>query len=652
MGRIKTDRNITAARVLALILALLLALAALGISPGAARAEEPAPSETPLEASATPEPEPEPEPEFEEESSPAGAAALSKAAPLPEHEEAEDASLKITMVDGYPCVAGEVLVQFRRSASDASVRAALKAVEAENPEEIANNLHVVEVPEGETIPGYIETLESQPNVLFAQPNYVYYLPETKFVPASGLPENYSPSDLTTPPTNDPGLSLQWHLDKIGAFSAWNITMGDSSVCVAVLDTGADLTHPDFVGRIDLAKCKDVVDNDGSAQDDDGHGTHVAGIIAATANNGQYGAGVAPGVSLMIVDVFHKEYDPEGDEYISLATSEDIVAGIYHAIHNGADVINMSLGGYSVDQVEIEAVNAAAAAGVVVVAAAGNENTSDAIYPGDLESVICVTATGPNDEFASYSNYGPAKDIAAPGGNGVDPLGWIFSTYPLVDPITGNITNGYAWGAGTSMAAPVVSGVAALMLSADPSLSVDDIKSKLYNSAVDLGEKGKDIYFGHGRVNAAAAVLSARGISTSSFAINRRTGFLTGVPVGTSLPALRSALTIPYGSLSFYDAQDNPVSDGIVKTGMTVKLFENVSSDASVLEKLTIAVKGDVSGDGGLSIADYTLLRVYLLNLYTLSPAAAVASDVTSDGKLDVSDYTNIRLALLKVKPLG
>lgn len=202
--------------------------------------------------------------------------------------------------------------------------------------------------------------------------------------------------------------------------------------------------------------------------------------------------------------------------------------------------------------------------------------------------------------------------------------------------------------GTSMAAPVVSGVAALMLSADPSLSVNDIKNKLYSSAVDLGAKGKDDYFGNGRVNAVSAVRSALGITTSPFTIDRRTSFLTGVPVGTSLSALQSALTIPFGALSFYDAQENPVSESVAKTGMKVQLID----EDVVKDELAIAVKGDVNGDGGLSIADYTLLRLYLLGRFSLSPAAAVAGDVTGDSALGIADYTDIRLALLKLKPLS
>lgn len=644
--KIKSDRTIPAARVLALLLALLLALAVLGISPGVACAEEPAkpdvaPSETSTEVSPLPEPE---EPEAEDALM--AAAAPAEAAPLLEPAETGNDALAVTTVGGFPCVSGEVLVQFRRSASDADVQAALASVDAEDPEEIVNNLHVVEVPEGETIPGYIETLEEQPNVLFAQPNYVYYQADTNVVPASGLSEDRSPIDLPIDPPNDAYLAYQWYLAKIGAYTAWNTTMGDSGVRVAVLDTGADLDHPDLVGRI-VAQT-DVVDNDGSAEDDNGHGTHVAGIIAATANNNIGVAGVAPGVSLIIVDVFH--IDGAGKHK---ATTASIAAGIYYALEEGADIINLSLGGYQVDTAERNAIDAAAAAGVMVVAAAGNDNTSATIYPGDLSSVICVTATGPNDERAPYSNYGPAKDIAAPGGNGTyakneQPVGWMLSTYPMIDPITGEDTSGFAWVRGTSSAAPVVSGVVALMLSADPSLSVDDVKSKLYNSAADLGAKGKDDYFGNGRVNAASAVRSVRGITASSFTIDRRISCLVGVPIGTSIPALQAALTVPFGTISLYDAQGAVVSEGVAKTGMTAWLIDGgVTKD-----ELTIAVKGDVNGDGSLSIADYTLLRLHLLNKISLSPVAAVAGDANGDSALGIADYTDIRLALLKLKPLS
>jgi subtilisin family serine protease len=646
--RTKDGRPIPAGtKALALALALLLALAVLGISPAAARAEEPAGldaavSEPPTETSTAPEPE-----ETDTVSLTPASETPAEASLPPQEEESDDGAFSVTTVNGLPCVADEVLVQFKRSTSDAEMQSTLQSVDAGAPEEIKDNLHLAEIPEGETISGYIETLEDQPDVLFAQPNYVYYLADTNIVPASNLQENRSPEATYT---NDSYLVWQWHLAKIGAYTAWDTTMGDSGVRVAVLDTGADLDHPDLVGRI-VAQT-DVVDNDGSAEDDGGHGTHVAGIIAATADNSIGVAGVAPGVSLIVVDIFHWDNngtpdDTEDDEL--LATTQDILEGINYSIANSADVINLSLGGYSNDTVEANAIAAAATAGVVVVAAAGNNATSAAIYPGDLDSVICVTATGPIDEFASYSNYGSAKDIAAPGGTGSyasseQPVNWILSTYP----ITAQTPTGYAWALGTSMATPVVSGVAALMLSADPTLSVSDLKSKLYSSAVDLGTVGKDIYFGNGRVNAASAVRSVLGISASSFAIDRRTSCLVSVPVGTQLSAVQDALTSSFGTISFYDAQGGTVSGGVAATSMVAQLTDG----GVVKDELTLAVKGDANGDGSLSIADYTVLRLWLLNKYSFSVAATVAADVTGDGMLGISDYTDIRLALLNLKPLS
>jgi hypothetical protein len=249
------------------------------------------------------------------------------------------------------------------------------------------------------------------------------------------------------------------------------------------------------------------------------------------------------------------------------------------------------------------------------------------------------ATDRNDARAVYSNYGPSKDIAAPGGDGSSEEGWILSTAP---------GGYYAWMKGTSAAAPVVSGVVALMLSADPSLTVSDVKSRLYGSAVDLGMVGKDDYFGHGRVNAAYAIRSVRGLHASAFSIDRRTGCVVGVPVGTLLPAVRAALSSSFGTVSFYDAQGNAAPEGVAKTGMYAQLKDG----AIVKDELAIAVMGDVNGDGDLSISDYTQLRLHLLQIISLPVAACAAGEVSGDGALNITDYTYIRLALQELRPLG
>lgn len=367
---------------------------------------------------------------------------------------------QITKVNGAECVDGEVIVKFKDSVSDASAENTLYAMDSDVLKKLpADDIKLAEVPEGYTVKGFIDTLEKKPNVEYAQPNYAYSLDKT---------------------VNDTYASGQWHLSKINANKAWDITMGSPDIRVAVLDTGIDLDHPEFSGQI-YAQA-DVVDNDGSADDDTGHGTHVAGIIAAKADNSTGVAGIAPGVKLIVVDVFGPSY----------AYTTDIVKGIDYAIDKGANVINVSFGCYQNDSALETEINKATTAGAVFVAAAGNDNTTSTCYPSDYDACISVIATTSSDAKASYSNYGPLKDISAPGSN-------ILSTY---------LNGGYAYMSGTSMASPVVTGVVALMLSANHGLNVDDVKNILYSTANDLGPEGKDDTYGYGRVDACAAVTAA------------------------------------------------------------------------------------------------------------------------------------------------
>ena len=606
----RSQRRGKAAITLALI--LLLAFSIWSWEPGAAFAEEPSPQATPSASPVLSDTDADDlsETEFAEITVPT--------------EESDEA---ITWVDGLPCVVGEVLVQFSENASDAEVQSAMSALDTQNLEEIKDNLHVAEVPEGETIADYIDTLEKEPDVLYAQPNYVYYLTDTDNVVTldESTEDNRGPEGTA----NDSYLGYQWYLDTIGAYSAWDTTMGNSGVRVAVIDTGADLNHPDLTGRILYQT--DVVDNDGNANDDEGHGTHVAGTIAATANNGIGVAGVAPGVSLIVVDAFNTN----GIEW--WATSASVVSGINYARSKGANVINLSLGSYGLDIAEQTALDAAVSAGVVVVAAAGNDSTSTIHYPSDLDSVISVTATDIYDAFASYSNYGPQKDISAPGGDGYyadneQPVGWILSTY----------IDGYAWMAGTSMAAPVVSGVVALMLSSNYSLSVNDVKDYLYNSATDLGSTGRDQFFGYGRVDAYLAVDTVPAIWSSRYAIDRRGSYLTGVADGTSIGTLKSFLTSDNGLIKVYNTSGQEVTSGNVATGMRVKLMDG----ATVLDNLAVVIKGDVNGDGRITVSDYALVRLHILGLKTASGAYLEACDVNDNGSVNVMDYTDIRLDIL------
>lgn len=286
--------------------------------------------------------------------------------------------------------------------------------------------------------------------------------------------------------NDPLISKQWFLDAISANEAWKVTSGNG-VKVAVLDTGCDVNHEDLKNNI--AETYSTIDGKTDVTDNVGHGTHCAGTIAAALDNKVGGAGVAPGAKLCIIKVSKSG---------SMAFA-DVMKGLSKAGDMGADVVSMSFGGYYFDSSALamfqNSVNNLRDKGTVLMAAAGNESTSDKCYPASLENVISVAAAGygmyaentldghtysPSDpELAWYSNYGTTVDIIAPGGScknntygSVDNL----STVPGSYDSDGKLETGYAYMAGTSMACPVATGVAALIFSANSDLINDNTAS--------------------------------------------------------------------------------------------------------------------------------------------------------------------------------
>lgn len=288
------------------------------------------------------------------------------------------------------------------------------------------------------------------------------------------------------PSLPPAEIMPWGISKIQANTVWATTTGQG-VKVAILDTGINLSHPDLAANI--IGGYNAISVLKSANDDNGHGSHVAGIIAAVDNNiGVIGA--SHGVSLLAVKVL----DRRGSGYIS-----DIIEGLDWAAAQGAQMVNMSLG-TSADILSLhEAIIRATRAGVTVVAAAGNNYGGAVDYPGAYPEVIAVSATDSSDRFASFSSAGPAVDLAAPGAS-------IYSTYK---------DGKYQTLSGTSMATPHVVGVAALLLGRPVGLNDLDgdgvwdpteIQNRLEATADDLGDAGKDNLFGAGLVNAARAVL--------------------------------------------------------------------------------------------------------------------------------------------------
>ena len=269
--------------------------------------------------------------------------------------------------------------------------------------------------------------------------------------------------------NDPRFDEQWGLIKARFKEAWSSTRG-KGIKIAVIDSGAAVRHPDLRRKIALQR--DFKDNDGTVEDSAGHGTHVAGTVAAATNNGTGVAGGCPACRLVIAKVF----DPKGGYDFAIAR------GITWSADHGARVINCSFTGPGDSRALKEAIDHAASKGAVVVAAAGNGDTNNPRYPAAYPNVIAVAATNEEDRRASFSNFGSWVDVAAPG------VG-VLSTVP----------GGYDQFNGTSMAAPHVSALAGLL--AAQGRGPRAIRDRILRTALDLGPKGRDPYYGRGRIRA-------------------------------------------------------------------------------------------------------------------------------------------------------
>jgi thermitase len=366
---------------------------------------------------------------------------------------------------GAPYAAGELVVTYREGASERAVETLDEEAGAEVEENLpALDARLLAFPEVKRDPSQNsreqdlerikEDLAQDPAVESVEYNYLGRLA-------------YTP--------DDPKFRYQWGLKKPGFRDAWDRTR-DLRANVAVVDTGAAVGHVDL--RQKIAQAKDIVNDDGTVQDLSGHGTHVAGIIAAHTNNHKGVAGGCPDCKLLVAKVFDGK---------NTGTVTRFAEGIRWSADHGAEVINLSFTHPLPSTVEKNAIDYARDRGAVVVAAAGNEDTNDTMYPAAyLDSVIAVAATTRDDRRASFSNYGNWVDVAAPGVK-------VLSTIP----------RGYASWSGTSMAAPHVSALAGLL--ASQGRGRESIETRITDTAVDLGPRGRDPYYGAGRISADRAV---------------------------------------------------------------------------------------------------------------------------------------------------
>jgi len=382
--------------------------------------------------------------------------------------------------------ADRVVVKFK---SDVSAELAAAVVSAYGAREIgkieAIGVRQIQIPSRLSVEEMIFALEQNPDVEYAEPDYVCRISDTP---------------------NDPYFKNQYALNNSGqeigtggpkgkanadirAATAWGETKGSVETVIAIIDTGVDLLHPDINNKIKSAG-RDFANDDFDATDDNGHGTHVAGIAAADTNNNIGVAGVAWDCLILPV----KATDEEGEGFYSW-----MIDGITWATDNGADVINISLGGDSSSNSLRDALKYAHDRGVVVCASAGNDGSS-VLYPAAYDAYcLAVAATDYNDTRTAWSNFGSQIDVAAPGERVLSLVPTWYPEKVWLDP--GAIPYGY--GGGTSMASPHVAGLAALIKSLKPWLEAEEIMNVIRYSADDINSaqhKGKDEYIGYGRIN--------------------------------------------------------------------------------------------------------------------------------------------------------
>jgi subtilisin family serine protease len=386
-------------------------------------------------------------------------------------------------------------------------------------------IYVLQLQPGNDLGTLIQILETDPGIAWAEPDYLAYPAESHLplILDDAARSGYFSPQITP---NDPRFSEQWGLSKIAALAAWDVSTGADTVTIAVIDSGIDFSHPDLAsqvwvnpgeiagngldddnnGYIDDIRGWDFVNNDNNPTDDHGHGTQVAGIIAAATNNGVGIAGVCWQCKIMPVKVMNAG---------GIANYSDIAAAVLYAAQKGVKVINLSLGGYSNSAALQSAIQTAVETyGVVVVAGAGNDNIATPFYPAAYEQVLAVAATNTSDVKSAISNYGSWVDIAAPG----------------VAITTTFLGGDYGGVDGSSYATSFAAGAAGLLRSQNPGWSANQLRAHLVQTsdAIDSLNPGLEGKLGKGRLNANQALRTTAQIllTAQSYAVN---GTLNGRP---------------------------------------------------------------------------------------------------------------------------
>ena len=344
-----------------------------------------------------------------------------------------------------------------------------------------DRIYRVDLREGTDIENAIFLLEAKPGVAYAEPDYLA-------------------NPIAAP--NDPRYAEQWSLSNIAVAGAWDVTTGDATTILAIVDSGVDLTHPDLSPQLwsnpgevagnsidddangynDDVHGWNFVSNNANVADDNGHGTLVSGIAAAATNNNEGISGICRNCKIMPVKVMQAS---------GIANYSDIAAGIHYAVNKGARVVNLSLGGYADSQLLRDVVEVAAAQDVVLVGGVGNGNVDTPFYPAAYDDVLAVASVGEDDVKSFTTNFGDRVDVSAPG----------------EDILSTALGGSYTTSSGTSIAAPFSAGVAGLVISENPAWSASLVRQQIIQTSDNVNTKnpGYGGKLGSGRINATQAM---------------------------------------------------------------------------------------------------------------------------------------------------
>ncbi len=456
--------------------------------------------------------------------------------------------------------------------------------------------------------------------------------------------------------NDPKLSSQYALAKVQAEAAWNISKGNTNIVIAIVDTGVDWNHDDLAANIwnNSDEILDGTDTDGNGfvddirgwdfggldgtpdndptEDSPTHGTHVAGIASAVTNNSIGIAGLGYNTKIMPVKTSQHNVS---DEIISYGYE-----GIIYAADNGANIINCSWGGFGFSNAEQEVINYAVSKGCVVVCAAGNDGLSEVIFPAAYDGVLSVGNTNSSDVKSGSSNYGVDLDVCAPGSG-------IYSTWQGSNSPYTNLS-------GTSMASPLVAGLAGLVIDKFPSYNPLQVIEQIRINAdnIDIKNTGKENLLGSGRINAYKALSNSNSksvrILTSSFIeVNNPNGILERgdeVKININftnylkpLSTFTAVLSTESNGVTITNANFSTSSKGTLAQFSNVKkpfkftIKENSADDEEVIFKLTYS-------DG--SYTDFELISLNINPTYVTQVGKNLAMTITSGGNFAFNDYPN------------